>query len=180
MVLCGPNNYGKTQLTYTLYGIYDSNLKFYFNTEDKKFLKENRKIELSIEQIKDRIQKSLPLQIEKFLENTEQLGYIGIVYLIFVFTMFFKDYEYIVNKIHGVNARPIYTSFFLYLSLLIVIPALIFVFIFLSTFSELSFFITLFTSLFIWLVFIILFMVSANRKISIRAAALSSLSNPTR
>lgn len=69
MVLCGPNNYGKTQLTYTLYGIYDSNLKFYFNTEDKKFLKENRKIELSIEQIKDRIQKSLPLQIEKFLEN---------------------------------------------------------------------------------------------------------------
>ena len=117
----------------------------------------------------------LSIQIGKFLENTEQLGYIGIVYLIFVFTMFFKDYEYIVNKIHGVNARPIYKSFFLYLSFLITIPVLFFVFIFLSTFAELSFFITIFTSLLIWLVFIILFMVSANKKISIRASALSSL-----
>lgn len=69
MVLCGPNNYGKTQLTYTLYGIYDSNLKFYFNTEDKKRLKINKKIELSIEEIKSRIQKALPLQIKNFLEN---------------------------------------------------------------------------------------------------------------
>lgn len=69
MVLCGPNNYGKTQLTYTLYGIYDSNLKFYFSTEDKKILKANKKIELSIEEIKSRIQKALPLQIKNFLEN---------------------------------------------------------------------------------------------------------------
>ena len=69
MVLCGPNNYGKTQLTYTLYGIYDYNLKFCFNTEDKKILKENKKIELNIEQIKERIQKNLPLQIKSFSEN---------------------------------------------------------------------------------------------------------------
>ena len=62
---------------------------------------------------------TLSVQIGKFLENTSKLGYIGIVYLLFVFTMFFKDYEYIVNKIHGVNARPIYKSFFLYLSFLI-------------------------------------------------------------
>lgn len=117
----------------------------------------------------------LSIQVEKFLINTESLGYIGIVYLIFVFTMFFKDYEYIVNKIHGVTARPIYKSFFLYLSFLVAIPALFFVFIFLSTFAELSFLISTFTSLFIWLVFIILFIVSANRRISIRAAAISSL-----
>lgn len=69
MVLCGPNNYGKTQLTYTLYGIYDYNLKFCFNIEDKKILKENKKIELNIEQIKERIQKNLPLQIKGFSEN---------------------------------------------------------------------------------------------------------------
>ncbi len=69
MVLCGPNNYGKTQLTYTLYGVYDYNLKFCFKTEDKKILKENKKIELNIEQIKERIQKNLPLQIKNFSEN---------------------------------------------------------------------------------------------------------------
>jgi membrane protein len=118
---------------------------------------------------------TLSVQIGKFLENTSKLGYIGIVYLLFVFTMFFKDYEYIVNKIHGVNARPIYQSFFLYLIFLISIPALFFIFIFLSTFSGLSFFITLLTSLFIWLVFTILFILSANRTISIRASAISSL-----
>jgi len=117
---------------------------------------------------------TLSTQIEKFLENTSKLGYIGIIYLLFVFTMFFKDYEYIVNKIHGVPSRAIYKSFFLYLSFLFAIPILFFIFIFLSTFTNLSFFISLFTSLFIWIVFIILFMISANKKISIGAAALSS------
>jgi membrane protein len=118
---------------------------------------------------------TLSIQIEKFLENTSKLGYIGIVYLLFVFTMFFKDYEYIVNKIHGVDARPIYQSFFLYLIFLVSIPALFFIFIFLSTFSDLSFFITLFTSLFIWFVFTVLFMLSANKTISVKASAISSL-----
>lgn len=69
MLLCGPNNYGKTQLTYTLYGIYDSNLKFSFNPEDKKKLKEDKKLDLSIENIKDRIEKKLPIQIKDFEEN---------------------------------------------------------------------------------------------------------------
>ena len=117
---------------------------------------------------------TLSVQIEKFLENTSKLGYIGIVYLIFVFTMFFKDYEYIVNKIHGVSSRPIYKSFFLYLSFLFVIPILFFIFIFLSTFTLQSYFISIFTSLFIWIIFIVLFMISANKKISLKAAAISS------
>jgi len=117
---------------------------------------------------------TLSLQIEKFLENTGKLGYIGIIYLIFVFTMFFKDYEYIINKIHGVNSRAIYKSFFLYLSFLVVIPILFFIFIFLSTFTEVSFVISVFTFFFIWLVFILLFMISANKKVSFEAATISS------
>jgi len=117
---------------------------------------------------------TLSIQIEKFLENTSKLGYIGIVYLIFVFTMFFKDYEYIVNKIHGVQSRAMYKSFFLYLSFLVVIPLLFFIFIVLSTVSDFSYFVSIFTSAFIWLVFIILFMISANTKITLRSAAISS------
>ncbi|MGB3750167.1 MAG: YihY/virulence factor BrkB family protein [Arcobacteraceae bacterium] len=112
--------------------------------------------------------------IESFLTNTSKLGYIGLVYLTFVFTMFFKDYEYIVNKIHEVPSRAFYKSFFLYISFLIIIPLLFFIFIFLSTYKDFSIYISPFASLFIWLVFIILFMVSANTKISFRAAALSS------
>ena len=117
---------------------------------------------------------SLSSQISRFLANTEKLGLIGIVYLLFVFTMFFKDYEYIVNKIHGVNSRALYKSFFLYISFLIALPLLFFVFIFLSTFSNISFLLYIFTSLFIWIVFILLFMVSANTKITFGSAALSS------
>ena len=114
-------------------------------------------------------------QIENFLENTNKLGYIGIVYLIFVFTMFFKDYEYIVNKIHQVTSRPIYKSFFLYLGFLFAIPSLIFLFIFLSTYSDISLLTTSIALLFTWFVFIILFIVSANTRISLKASAISSL-----
>ncbi|PIF04194.1 MAG: trehalose-6-phosphate synthase [Arcobacter sp.] len=115
------------------------------------------------------------MQIEKFLENTEKLGYIGLVYLLFVFTMFFKDYEYIINKIHKVQGRAIYKSFFLYLSFLIATPLLIFIFIFVSAFTQLPLIIDLFTSLFIWAIFIVLFIISVNKKVSFRAAAFSSL-----
>ena len=117
---------------------------------------------------------TLTSQLEKFLANTEKLGLIGIIYLLFVFTMFFKDYEYIVNKIHGVNSRAIYKSFFLYFSFLILIPILFFINIFLSTFSNLPLVVYILTSLFTWLIFILLFMISANKKISFGAAAFSS------
>jgi len=116
----------------------------------------------------------LTSQIERFLTNTSKLGYIGIFYLTFVFTMFFKDYEYIVNKIHKVPSRAFYKSFFLYLSFLIIIPLLFIIFIVVSTYKEFSIYISSFASLFIWFVFIILFMVSANTKISFKAAAFSS------
>lgn len=118
--------------------------------------------------------KTLTSQIENFLTNTSKLGYIGLIYLTFVFTMFFKDYEYIVNKIHEVPSRAFYKSFFLYLSFLIIIPLLFIIFIVVSAFQEFSLYISTFSSLFIWFVFIILFMVSANTKISFRAASISS------
>lgn len=117
---------------------------------------------------------SLAHQIDKFLANTQKLGYIGIGYLLFVFTMFFKDYEYIVNKIYGVNSRAIYKSFFLYLSFLIMIPIVFFLFIFISTYAKFSFSIYIFTSLFIWLIFIILFIISVNTKITFASATFAS------
>jgi membrane protein len=117
---------------------------------------------------------ALSSQISKFLANTQKLGLIGIVYLLFVFTMFLKDYEYIVNKIHGVKSRALYKSFLLYISFLIAIPILLFIFTFLSTFYKISFFIYIFSILFIWFIFIILFMISANKKVLFIVASLSS------
>lgn len=113
-------------------------------------------------------------QIDGFLANTQKLGYIGIVYLLFVFTMFFKDYEYIINKIYGIPSRALYKSFFLYLSFLILIPVVFFIYIILTTYANFSFLLSLVTSLFVWMVFIILFIISANTKVSLGAVAFSS------
>lgn len=120
---------------------------------------------------------TLAKQLHGFLANTDKLGSIGIFYLLFVFTMFFKDYEHIINMIYGVDTRPVYKLFFLYLGFLILIPLLFFVFIFLSTLStltEFTFSAEIFAFLFIWIMFIVLFILSANTSVRFSAAAISS------
>jgi membrane protein len=47
---------------------------------------------------------------KNYVSNSSKLGYIGILYMLFVFIMFFKDYEYIVNKIHHAKRKPLLTS----------------------------------------------------------------------
>lgn len=120
---------------------------------------------------------TLAKQINNFLVNTDKLGSIGIFYLLFVFTMFFKDYEHVINKIYKVKPRATYKLFFLYLSFLIFIPVLLFVFIFISTlssFTDFTFSGEIFSFLFVWIMFLILFFLSANTKIKLRAALISS------
>lgn len=117
---------------------------------------------------------SLSLSIDKFLQNTDKLGTIGIFYLLFVFTMFFRDYEYIINKIYGTQTRAVYKLFFLYLSFLILIPIMFIAFIFFSTFINFTFSGNIIAFVFIWLLFIILFILSANTSIKFTAAAISS------
>jgi membrane protein len=112
--------------------------------------------------------------LDKFLSNTKDLGSIGMFYLLFVFTIFFKDYEYIVNKIFNVKARSVYKLFFTYLAFLILVPVLFIVSIFVSTHSSLTINSHIATFIFIWMLFVILFTISANTKISFRSAYLSS------
>ena len=113
--------------------------------------------------------------LDKFLENTDKLGSIGIFYLLFVFTMFFRDYEHIINKIYGTKTRAIYKLFFLYLGFLILIPILFVVYILISTFLIFTFSGYIFAFLFLWLLFIALFILSANTDVKFLAAAISSL-----
>lgn len=112
--------------------------------------------------------------LNNFLSNAHKLGSIGLFYLLFVFTMFFRDYEYIVNKIYHTKARAVYKVFILYFSFLIMIPIIFVVFAFLSTFMNFSFGQNLLIFLFIWFIFLILFILSANKKVSLKAATISS------
>lgn len=118
---------------------------------------------------------SLTKSIQSFLTNTDKLGNIGIFYLFFVFTMFFKDYEYIINKIYGTPSRAVFKLFFMYLGFLILLPILFLLFILISTVAQFSFSVHIFTFIFIWLIFIILFTLSANTSVSFMASSISSL-----
>lgn len=118
--------------------------------------------------------KTLADSLNNFLSNADKLGSIGLIYLLFVFTMFFRDYEYIVNKIYHTQARAVYKVFFLYFSFLIMIPIVFVGFVFLSTFMDFSFGQNILIFLFIWFVFIILFILSANKRVSIKAATIAS------
>ncbi|HJE03857.1 hypothetical protein AAX26_01932 [Aliarcobacter thereius] len=112
--------------------------------------------------------------LKKYISNSGELGTIGILYMLFVYIMFFKDYDYIVNKIHKTKRRAIYKSFFIYSIFFIVFPT---VFMFFNIFISLNDgneFKKLILFLFTWLMFFSLFKLSVNKKISLKASAISS------
>ena len=118
---------------------------------------------------------TITLNISKFLSNTHDLGAIGILYLLAVFTLFFNNYEYIVNKIYNKKKRPIYKMFFLYLSFLILIPMLFMLFIFTLSIFKNDISTQIITFMFIWGLFIIIFKISVTTRVSIRASSIGSL-----
>jgi membrane protein len=112
--------------------------------------------------------------ITKFLQKSDSFGYVGFGYLIFVFTMFFRDYEYIINKIHNVKKRPFYKVLFIYSSLFLIVPILFGVFLYVISFSKSSLFSSLLTFGFLWFLMIVIFDISINRKVSFNALISSS------
>ncbi len=112
--------------------------------------------------------------IKSYISNSHELGNIGIIYMLFVFIMFIKDYEYIINKIHKAKRKSIHHSFIVYLISLIMLPLAFGVFKIVLKFYDNSIFVTIVSYLFAWFIFYFLFKVSVNKKISNKAALLSS------
>ncbi len=112
---------------------------------------------------------------KNYISNSNKLGYIGILYMLFVFIMFFKDYEYIVNKIHKAKRKPLLTSFFFYLFFLVTLPLMLAALNIALSFYNNSIFNYIITFLFAWLIFFGLFKLSVNKAINTKAALISSL-----
>jgi len=119
-----------------------------------------------------------------FMQNSNKLGYIGTLYVTFAAIMFFKNYDYIVNDIFAVPSRTILGALKTYLFLLIIIPALMAVSFYVSTLVQgyldknsitssihLFYFLPYFI---VWMVFYVLYQVSANTRITVSAAMISS------
>lgn len=114
-------------------------------------------------------------QFTNFIANSDKLGNIGIIYMLFVFTMFFKDYEYIVNKIHEAKRKSIYASFFFYLLFITLLPVIFAIYIFITTFYNNTIFDYVLTFILGWSIFFGLFKLTVNTYITIKSALFSSL-----
>jgi membrane protein len=113
--------------------------------------------------------------LEKYISNSSKLGYIGIIYMLFVTIMFIKDYEYIVNKIHKAKRKGIYTSFIFYGFYFFLLFVIFVTFNIIMSFYNNNFLNNLFSYFFAWMIFFSLFKISVNRKIDTKAALVSSL-----
>lgn len=112
---------------------------------------------------------------QNYVSNSSKLGYIGILYMLFVFIMFFKDYEYVVNKIHRAKRKPLLQSFFFYLFFLVTLPLMLAVLNIALAFYNNNIFNYIMTFIFAWFIFFGLFKLSVNKHIHVKAAIISSL-----
>jgi membrane protein len=122
--------------------------------------------------------------INTFMENSNKLGFVGAFYVTFAAVMFFKNYDYIVNDIFSAPSRTIGGAFKTYLLLLLIIPAMMGASFYISNFmqgyldknsitSSIHLFYFL-PYLIVWMVFYVLYQMSANTTISISSAMISS------
>ena len=122
--------------------------------------------------------------INTFIANSGKLGLMGAVYVIFAAIMFFKNYDYIVNDIFELPSRGILKSIRTYLLLLLLMPTMIGGSFYLSTMiqehldrHQVTSWIHLYTLLpylIAWGAFYITYQLSANTRISPKAALGSS------
>lgn len=122
--------------------------------------------------------------IDTFMANSDELGSVGALYVIFAAIMFFKNYDYIVNDIFNVPTRTIWSAIKTYLLLLALIPAMMGSSFYLSTFiqtyldkNSITSTIHLYSLLpyfIVWMIFYTAYQLSANTHIKFSAAIISS------
>ena len=122
--------------------------------------------------------------INTFVENSGQMGMMGVVYVLFASMMFFKNYDYIVNDIFESQRRSFWSSVTVYWTLVTLTPIMMVLSFYLSSQLQvrldehditngihllqiLPFFI-------VWSMFFLTYKISANTHVSLKAAGISS------
>ena len=122
--------------------------------------------------------------INKFVANSDKLGMVGAFYVTFAAIMFFKNYDYIVNDIFELPPRSFLESIKTYLLLIVLLPTMMGLSFYLSSFiqdsldkNEITSMIHIYSIVpftIIWGAFYMAYQLSANVPIKKRAAFLSS------
>ena len=116
--------------------------------------------------------------IEKFMANARGMGTLGLVYILITSALFYKNYQYVVNKIFLVPNHSLLHGIATYLVLAILMPLTLGASVYLSDYiqrvvgTENMLFgrFTLLSYMLIWMLFFVLFKVSPNMRISVRIA----------
>lgn len=122
--------------------------------------------------------------IETFLQNTIKMGVMGVVVVLFVAIMFFKDYENIINKVMHAKKRSFWQSLAIYWTLITLAPiglvasfymsSVIQNFLDSSGYTNWINFLAIFPYLVIWALLFTVYMISSSNQISYKAGLLSS------
>ena len=127
---------------------------------------------------------SVMVQINGFLQNSSKMGAIGFLAILVSSLLFFKNFEYIANRIFHAKSRTLWESITTYWTLLTLTPIAL----------GISFYITgyiatlmasnsltsglnilpLIPYIIIWALFFLIFQIAANAKINPKASAISS------
>ncbi len=122
--------------------------------------------------------------IEQFINNTAGMGAMGAIVVLYVSIMFFIDYENVVSKIFNSPRRSFWESLSTYWTMMTLTPVALGVSIYLSneiqnflnTYSYTSWIniLSIFPFLVIWVLFFILYQISAKIKIEPKFAMITS------
>jgi len=122
--------------------------------------------------------------IDGFLENSAKMGMIGLIMILVASLLFFKNFEYIANKIFHAKPRTLWESITTYWTMLTLTPIALG-----ASFYITGYIATLMASntltagvdvlsivpyVIIWALFFLLFQISANTKINPKASLISS------
>lgn len=125
-------------------------------------------------------QEQITHYIDTFLANSSKLGTIGALFIIFASLMFFQNYEYVVNKIFHTKPKSIFKAVSTYWTLVTLTPIALAISIYIIT--KMQHYINtpyvdllaIFSYLVIWALFFVNYLISINRKMSLRSVAISS------
>lgn len=123
-------------------------------------------------------------QINGFLQNSSKMGIIGFVAILISSLLFFKNFEYIANRIFHAQSRTLWESITTYWTMLTLTPLALGVSFYISGYIASMMASNTFTSsinilpfipyVIIWALFFLLFQISANVKINAKASVISS------
>jgi len=116
--------------------------------------------------------------LEGFLNNAGRMGGLGLVYIVLASVLFYRNYQYVVNKIFLVPNHSLLHSLATYLVLAFLMPATLGLSFYLSDYiqqitgegSKVLGEFTILSYFMIWMLFFVLFKVSPNMRINIRIA----------